>query len=142
MSEKTYKLYKMNSLVVEIRREMHKDLGANKINCYLLNIVDVSEMIIEMVIHDFIYYDYYNENDTVDIVDLFLEKIKRKLSKTKYFNDAKILEAKFINYRGMGKIWMDVWGINRDLIVRGNLYIKLKLCEDSSNKIKLMLIKI
>ncbi|MEM4680540.1 MAG: hypothetical protein QW038_01965 [Nanopusillaceae archaeon] len=150
----------MNNLV-EIKREMHRDLGANKINCYLLNFIDINKMIIEMVVFDFV---YYNKNDIVDYIadflrvsfkikekdmseveknylDKFLEKIKSKLNKTNYFKDAEILEARFINYKGMGRTWMDVWGINRDPIVKGYLRLKLKLSEDSSNKIKLMLIK-
>ncbi|MEM5821050.1 MAG: hypothetical protein QXP34_01875 [Candidatus Aenigmatarchaeota archaeon] len=144
----------------EIKEELKKDLRENKISCYLLNFVDVNKMIIEIIIHDFV---YYNKNDIVEYhADLFrvsfvikekdmneveknyfnkfLEKIKSKLSKTKYFSDAEILEARFIDYRGE-RIKMDVWGVNRDPIIRGNLYIKLKLGEDSSNKIKLILIK-
>lgn len=142
----------------EIRRELCWDLSENGISYCFVKIVDVNKMIVEVIVNEFVYYDndclveYERDGNMVRFIindldefekkylDKFLDKVRNKMSKTRYFRDAEILEAKFKEYDEFEKFIMYVSDDER-IIVRGLLYLKMRLSKDVLDKIKLMLVK-
>ncbi|MEM1544327.1 MAG: hypothetical protein QW795_06570 [Candidatus Bathyarchaeia archaeon] len=142
----------------EIRRELCWDLVENGISYCFVKIVDVNKMIVDVIVNEFVYYDndclveyerngpmvrfIINDLDEFEkkYIDKFLEKVRNKMSKTRYFRDAEIFEAKFKEYDGFEKFIMYV-GDDERIIVRGLLYLKIRLSKDVLDKIKLMLVK-
>ncbi|MEM4772591.1 MAG: hypothetical protein QW648_01110 [Nanoarchaeales archaeon] len=145
----------------KIKKHLVNDLLENGLRLFDLKIVDIENNVIELLMIEQIKY----EGEVKDIRDLedfkkyieeakdikglkekylkkFIEKIKDKLNKTKYFKNIEIISADFDYIFKFGDYcYFDLLRIGEELVIECRLIIKLKLDNFYSSLLKLSILE-
>lgn len=139
------------------RKYLISDLLESGLRLFDLKIVDIENNVIELLIIEQIKYEgevkgirdledfkkYIEEAKDIKglkekYLKKFIEKIKDKLNKTKYFKNIEIISADFDYVFKFGNYcYFDLLRIGEELVIECRLIIKLKLEEFCLNLLKL-----